>query len=74
MSYFKQSKNEINMENDIKFIFNELNKIKKFNGKSKLINDCRRYLDSCTGWNPLVEEELVKIHKDIILRFKKKCQ
>jgi hypothetical protein len=54
------------MERDIRIISNSLRSMKRVKGKAKLIEECNRYLSNCGGWNPLIEEELIKIHKRLV--------
>ncbi len=71
MSYFKQTAKEIKMENDVRKIHTYLSENKKkVAGKADLMKDCSHYLTHCGGWNPLVEDELVKIHKKITQKYK----
>lgn len=54
------------MEKDVRNILNSLRSMKRIKGKAKLLNECNYYLKNCSGWNPLVEEELVKRHKKLV--------
>lgn len=71
MSHFKQTRLEIKMQKDIRGILEILNQMKRIRGKAAIIKDCKRYLEHCSGWNPLIEEELVKSHTKIVESFNK---
>ncbi len=70
MSYFQQTDKEIKMQKDVIKIREKLNEIKRLRGKADLIKDCDSYLSKCSGWNPLLEEALIKRHKDILKKYK----